>query len=154
VAGAGSPDRPQPRRLVHDQLDLRDEALDLHVGHRAPEPVASAQMPTVRIAPQAVDLAGRDDAAIAAVAGGLDPSRAIPAPQRVEADPQRLGRLARGGELLRHRQLGYRSRVFETRSIESASGKAAPIRRPPTVAERTLRCCASFAAARAARLCD
>src|SRR5579884_3877861 len=87
-------DGDEPHRVADDHLDLRHQALDLHVGDDRVEAVAGAQVCRARLAAQALDLARRDDAAVALVALGADASLAVPAAERVDADPEGLGGFA------------------------------------------------------------
>jgi len=88
-------------RLVHGELDLRDQPFDAHVGHRPLDPVARAEMLAFMLSAQPLYLQGGHDPPVSAVPRGLDPSGAIPPPERVEADPERAGSLGGGDRLLR-----------------------------------------------------
>src|SRR5436190_6949403 len=80
---------------AHDvQLDLGQQALDLHVADDSLQPVARTERVRL-LAAQPLDLACRDDAPVGLVAADADPALAIPAAEGVETDPERPGRLAR-----------------------------------------------------------
>src|SRR5262249_28884049 len=66
------------------------------------EAVAGAQVRRARLATEPLDLARRHHPAIALVALGPDAALTVPAAQRVDADPERLRRLADAVELPRH----------------------------------------------------
>src|SRR5262245_21856688 len=87
VDGIAGDDRDQPDRIADNELDLCDQPVDLHVGDDALEAIARAEMRTVRVPPQAFDLARGNGTPVRVVALGLDASLPIPASQRVDADP-------------------------------------------------------------------
>src|SRR5919109_764711 len=94
-------DRDHAGRLVDEELDLGDQPFDPDVGNRAPEPVPCAEADGA-LALEPVDLLQRDDPAVAAVAGRLDPPGTVPAAQGVEADAEPPGRFAGAVELPWH----------------------------------------------------
>ena len=75
------------RRLVDDELDLCQQSLDLDRLHDAVKAVAGRE-PLRLAAPQPRDLGGADDAAVRRVAPDLELAVAIPAPERVQRDPE------------------------------------------------------------------
>ena len=95
-------DGDDARRLGPGQLDLREEPLDAHLGDRAVQSVPRAHVLRACVAAQPLDLVEGDESPVRAVALGVDPPLAVPAAQRVDADPQLPGRLGCGVCLLRH----------------------------------------------------
>src|SRR4051812_43936984 len=83
----------EPRSLRHVELDLGEQALDLHLPDDALEAVGGAERLAV-VPAQARDPPGRNDAPVGRVTLDADPSLPVPATKRVEADPERARRLA------------------------------------------------------------
>src|SRR4051812_15668214 len=80
---------------AHDvELDLGQQALDLDVADDALQPVARAERLRL-LAAQPLNLARRNDPSVGLVSTDADPALAVPAAERVEADPESAGRLAR-----------------------------------------------------------
>src|SRR5439155_15550278 len=86
--------RHEPAALRHVELDLSEQAFDLHVPDDALEAVPGAERPAI-LAPQPLDLPGGDDAPIRGVTLDADPPLPVPATERVEADPERPRGLTR-----------------------------------------------------------
>ena len=80
---------------THVLNTLRQEAFDLHFANDALQPVARAER-LLLAAAQAFHLASRNDAPVCRVALDADATLPVPAPQRVEADPERTRSLAGG----------------------------------------------------------
>ena len=75
------------------------------------------------LSPEAVDLGGRHDPPVGAVAPRANPSLPVPAPQRVEADPERAGRLACRVPRPRHeRRLSHRHYLCTRRGRACQNG--------------------------------
>src|ERR1019366_5926357 len=85
-----------------NHLHLSHQTFDLHVSDDRVEAVARAQVSRARLAAKTVDLARRDDAPVALVAIGPDSALPVPAAERVDTDPERLGRFADAVVLPRH----------------------------------------------------
>src|SRR6186713_1773987 len=83
----------EPSSPRHVELDLGEEALDLHLPDDALQAVAGAERLAI-VAAQALDLPGRNDAPVGRVTLDADPSLPVPATKRVEADPECARRLA------------------------------------------------------------
>src|SRR5207248_5116475 len=86
--------RDEPRRLGHVELDLSEQPLDLDLANDPVKAVAGTERVRVAAA-QPRDLLGGNGAAIRGVALDVYPPLPIPAPKRVERDPERPRRLAR-----------------------------------------------------------
>src|SRR4029079_1224400 len=100
--GVAGHDRDDPARLGDEDLDLCQQALHLHLADGAGETVARADVPRPVVAAEARDLPAADDTAVRGVAPGADATVTVPAAQRVEADAERLRRLAGAVNVLRH----------------------------------------------------
>src|SRR3954447_6856144 len=85
----------------HVELDFGEQPLDLDLANDALEPVARRQRVVV-LSPKPAYLLRRDETAVGAVTADADATLAVPPPQGVEADAQRVGRLAGGVFPLRH----------------------------------------------------
>ena len=81
---------------------LRQEAVELDRADDPAEAVARRERLVTDPAAEPLDLGGGDDAAVGGVALDPDLAVAIPAPQRVDADPERSGGLGGGECLPRH----------------------------------------------------
>src|ERR1700736_2347709 len=100
----GGDDRGQHCRLCNHHLHLGHQPLDPDLAHDPAEAVAGTHlMRGSRAAAEPFDLLCGHDPAVTRISPGLDPTLTIPAAQRVEADPERPGRLTRAIELSRHR---------------------------------------------------
>ena len=154
--------RPQPELLgasrvitatmrdgsVDDDLDLREQAVHLTSCDDAGEAVARARE-SCGARRGRVDLGGGDEAAVGGVALDADPSRPVPAPKRVEADPEQTRGVARRVGLLGHRHPQYGASSSVARSTSTESGSGAAIGAPPASAARAPTWVASLAARRA-----
>src|SRR5204862_1921300 len=84
-------------------LHLRGESLELDLAHDAAEAVSRGELVPVVAAAQPLDLAQGHEPPIGVVACRADAALAIPAPERVEADPQPPSGFSRREHLPRHR---------------------------------------------------
>ena len=73
-------------RLGHGQFHLREQAFDPHLADRAAQPIARAHLWPAAPRSRSISLQ-RHEPPVRAVAFRADPSLAIPAAQRVDADP-------------------------------------------------------------------
>ncbi len=88
-------DRDDPRRLGDVDLDPRQQPVHLDRANHSAKAVARRELLRSRRAFETLDLGGRDDAPVGRVALDADLPRLVPAPERVERDPERAGGLAR-----------------------------------------------------------
>ena len=82
-------DRDDARRLGDVDLDSRDEPLDLDGTHDSAEAIPSRERLLADRAAQALDLGRRDDAPVRRIPLDVDLAVTIPAPKRLDADPER-----------------------------------------------------------------
>ena len=138
---AARDDCDDARRLGDLDLDEGERAVHGDGLHDAGEAVAGAgRARPCRAEP--LDLGRRHDAAVRTIALRPDPAGAVPAPQRVEADPQRPRGLARREQPAGH-QPQYGASNSVARSTSTAVGEARGPR--PARVEKRLRCVAWLA---------
>src|SRR4051794_21587999 len=114
---------------AHDvELDLGQQALDLDVADDTLQPVARAERLRL-LAAQPLNLARRDDPSVGLVSTDADPALAVPAAERVEADPESAGRLAR-----RVLALSHARRLVHRRYLGKITTTPSGRRRSPAVA--------------------
>src|SRR6202035_849160 len=89
-------------RVADDNLDLRHQPVDLDVGDHPAEAVSGRDHRFAAVTAEPVDLGRRHEATVPGVALGADAALAVPATERVHADPESLRRLARAVEVLWH----------------------------------------------------
>jgi hypothetical protein len=131
--GVARDDGDEAHRLVDDDLDLRHQPVGLHVRDDSAQPITSADVRSLAVTAQTVDLGCSDDAPVARVARDRDPAGLVPAPERVEADPERRSSLARAVELLRHQ-----SRCLG-KAMAATVSDPCPLARLPFVSEAIIR---------------
>src|SRR5438093_1994477 len=105
--GVTRDDGDDARRLGDEDLDLCEQAVDLYLADGAMEAIARAHLVRAVVAAQPSDLRGAHHAAVRRVAPGADSPVAVPPPQGVEADPERLRGLPGGIGVLRHTTILY-----------------------------------------------